>query len=62
MAVSRGPSFATCSVAIVAAIEADARAAQEREEAHRRWYEEVQRAVTRHPLSIAWKGVGSCDK
>jgi hypothetical protein len=57
--VNRGPSLATCSVAIVAAIEADAKARREREEAHRRWSEEASRAVQRRPESIARKPVGA---
>jgi hypothetical protein len=51
--VPRGPSLRECSDAIVAAIEADAKARQEREVAHRRWSEEVSRAAERHPQRIA---------
>lgn len=51
--VPRGPSLASCSAAIVAAVIADATAAQEREEAYRRWREEAFRAGERYPLKVA---------
>jgi hypothetical protein len=51
--VNRGPSFASCSAAIAAAVVADIEARQAREEAHRRWSEATFRAVLRRPDRIA---------
>jgi hypothetical protein len=52
--VPRGPSLASCSAAIVAAIEADAEARQERRGSRSAApVEEASRAVMRRPLSIA---------
>jgi hypothetical protein len=51
--VNRGPSFASCSTAIVAAVVADIEAREQREDAHRRWFEEASRAVQRRPDRIA---------
>lgn len=53
MRVDRGASLANCSAAIVAAIEADIEAKQEREEAAWRRREEVFRTVQRYPLRVA---------
>jgi len=53
MPVNRGPSFLSCSAAIVAAVVADAVAREQREEAHRRWSEEAFRAVLRRPDRVA---------
>jgi hypothetical protein len=51
--VNRGPSFASCSAAIVAAIEADATARQKREAAYRQEREEAFRAAERYPQRVA---------
>jgi hypothetical protein len=51
--VPRGPSLANCSAAIAAAIEADAKARHEREEAALRRMEQAHRAVMRRPARIA---------
>lgn len=61
MPVNRGPSLANCSAAIVAAIEADAEARQQREEAARRRRDEAFRAVLRHPQRIALVQLRSDD-
>jgi hypothetical protein len=53
--VNRGPSLVSCSAAIAAAIEADAKARQEREEAARRRSQEEVREVMRHPQGVARK-------
>ena len=53
MIAPRGPSLASCSAAIVVALEADVRAPQERAEAHRRASEAAFRAVLRRPDRVA---------
>jgi hypothetical protein len=51
--VNRGPSLASCSAAIAASIEADAKARGERQAAHERWREDAMRAVMRRPERVA---------
>jgi len=51
--VPRGPNLTECSDAIVAAIEAEAHAKQERNAAAQRRQDEVFRAVLRRPDRIA---------
>jgi hypothetical protein len=52
--VPRGPSLASCSAAIAAAVVADAKAREERESAHQRWFEQAARAVDRRPDRVKW--------
>jgi hypothetical protein len=52
--VNRGPSLSNCSAAIVAAVVADARAREQRDEAARGRQEEVFEETQRHPLKVAW--------
>ncbi len=51
--VPRGPSLASCSAAIVAAIEADVRAREQRAEAAERSREQAVRAAMRYPERVA---------
>jgi hypothetical protein len=52
--VPRGPSLASASSAIAAAVVADIEARLEREAAYRQWREQAVSAVERHPLKVAW--------
>jgi hypothetical protein len=54
--VPRGPSLASASTAIAAAVVADAKAREQREEAALRLRKEAWRNVARHPERIALQG------